>query len=384
MNARVYICGDVKFPRGDAASNYVEYLALAFTDAGYKTQVLAVSKNITIEETGVQNGIEYFLFPYASKNVISKFQNYIKAGKDMGKKLVTQGLNSNDIVVVYTTNYVFLKSLYSCIKMSGAKMASCVVEWHQAFQYKYQYFNPEFWLNRFCFLFGYKKTKNVFAISKCLEQIFKKQGCNVLRIPILANPYEYRYSRKEHEKLQFIVSGNAGKKDKLENMLEAFNSLSDEELANIKIHLTGMSANNAQRLLEKCTSKVKAVAVVHKWMDYNELIDLYREMDFLLICRPVNKVTLANFPSKVPEMMSFGVIPVVSKVGDYTEIYLNAENAIVFEGDSCQDCENAIKKVFSIGKDKKKEMESKARQLVENEFAYDKWSAKLKQFMETQ
>lgn len=50
-------------------------------------------------------------------------------------------------------------------------------------------------------------------------------------------------------------------------------------------------------------------------MKYGELIGLYQEMHFLLLARGVSQMTLANFPSKVPETMCFGIVPIVSEVG---------------------------------------------------------------------
>ena len=38
---RVYICGDIRFPRGGAGSNYVQYLGLALMEAGYEVHVVS-------------------------------------------------------------------------------------------------------------------------------------------------------------------------------------------------------------------------------------------------------------------------------------------------------------------------------------------------------
>jgi len=382
MKSRVYICGDVKFPRGDAGSNYIEYLALALIDAGYQVYVLAVSSNPSAQKSGIHNGIPYILFRYGGR-VDQKMFYYVSTGRRIVAYLKKEHLTTKDFVIFYTKNAIFLNQINRWLKQNDVRAAACVVEWHQAFQYKYSYLNPEFWMFQLCFYFYYRKVGNIFAISKCLEEIFSRQGCNVLRIPILANPYEFPYHEKAHKKIQFIISGNADKKDSPGNMVEAFNSFSEKELLNIQIHLAGMSQKNAQKLLTRCSVPVKNIIVLHEWLEYKELTALYQEIDYLLIGRPVNKVTLANFPSKVPEMMAFGIIPVVSRVGDYTDIYLNEKNSIIFEGNSSQSCETAIRRALSLGDMQKKEMAKNARQTVESKFAYNKWSQQLKCFIET-
>lgn len=41
-------------------------------------------------------------------------------------------------------------------------------------------------------------------------------------------------------------------------------------------------------------------------------------MCFMLLARTTSFMTIANFSSKVPEVMSYGIVPIANKVGDYT------------------------------------------------------------------
>lgn len=59
---------------------------------------------------------------------------------------------------------------------------------------------------------------------------------------------------------------------------------------------------------------LKSHTIIHDWLGHGELIALYQKMHFLVIARNVCQRTLANFPSKVPEVMSLGIVPVVSDV----------------------------------------------------------------------
>ena len=80
---------------------------------------------------------------------------------------------------------------------------------------------------------------------------------------------------------------------------------------------------------EEALNKLSGVLVFHGRLEYAELLELYQNMDYLFLAREKNIITESNFPSKVPEMLVYGVIPVCSDVGDYTKLYLRTgENAI--------------------------------------------------------
>ena len=77
----------------------------------------------------------------------------------------------------------------------------------------------------------------------------------------------------------------------------------------------------------------------------------------LILLRKKNKVTLSNFPSKVPEMMGYGIIPIVSKVGDYTDEYLtDGKDCIQVEKCSIEDGVAAIRKALQLSADERSRM----------------------------
>ena len=95
-------------------------------------------------------------------------------------------------------------------------------------------------------------------------------------------------------------------------------------------------------------------------------------------------MTLSNFPSKVPEVMTYGVVPVVSRVGDYTKYYLkDGVNSVVFEGCDANSCAKAIRRAISFSKEEYIEISSKARECVEKKFDYHNWTKKIKQAIES-
>lgn len=102
-------------------------------------------------------------------------------------------------------------------------------------------------------------------------------------------------------------------KDALYEMLVAFSILSNAELMQIELHTCGIKNSVIKEMLDNAQyDKLQPILHVHGWMKYDELIELYQNMNFLILARKTSQMTLANFPSKVPETMGFGIVPVVS------------------------------------------------------------------------
>lgn len=104
-------------------------------------------------------------------------------------------------------------------------------------------------------------------------------------------------------------------------------------------------------------------------MEYDELVKLYQQMHFLILARDINEMTKANFPSKVPELMCYGVIPIVSRVGDYTKYYLVSDrNSIIMDGCSKEVIKEAIKRCLQMSCESINNMSRNARETAEEKF----------------
>ena len=165
-------------------------------------------------------------------------------------------------------------------------------------------------------------------LQELSEKNEKINGCTTLRLPNMADPEEYGVALKvsKPSKIQFIYPGAKlnGCEDDIDLMLDAFNSLSEEEKAKVVFHITGTTEEQLKSKIKNPSvlDELKDVVIVHSWMEYSDLIALYKQMDYLVLARFDNELTRANFPSKIPENMCYGIVPICSKVGDYTTYYL--------------------------------------------------------------
>ena len=199
----------------------------------------------------------------------------------------------------------------------------------------------------------------------------------------MANPYEYgQEKRTRYAKRKFIYPAMGKMKDSLSAILGAFNYLPIDEIQKMEFHITGLKEEKVKEYI-KNWDEVKNSIIIHKWMEYEELIDLYRHCDFMLLAREVNQMTLANFPSKVPEVMCFGVVPIVSRVGDYTKFYLvDKVNSIVVDGCSGELFAKAISEAINLTDNEVEKLSSDAMKCAKEKFWYKNWEDSLKKAIE--
>lgn len=381
---RVFIVGSPKFPRGSAGANYDQYVALALKEAGWNVIILGKGTNRECDAKG--NHCEYkgIIYENEQDNLKVKYGLGLRFYKKMYNKY---HMNGSDYFIVRDLGW--LPQFWLANKCGLERMCYVHFEDLRPEQYKLHVINPQYWCFRLKWGFKQKYMKKAFPISEILEKQDQKYGCKTLRLPIMADPDEFGESKRDHkpEVLNFIYPGAKlnGCEDNIQLMLESFAALSQEEKKKVRLNITGTSYAKLEEKLGKSVhllADLKDVLVIHKWLEYEELIDLYRQMDFLILVRFFNPVTLANFPSKVPETLSFGIIPVCTRVGEYTSNYLvDGQNSIVFEPDSREACLVAIRKAIHMSENEYLRYRSEARENAVEKFGYKQWSKRLNDFI---
>lgn len=383
---KVYICVDAEFPRGNASANYVEYLGKAIKEKNIDVSILGITQKA---ENGWfhYQGMEGLNIPYPVGSKIETLDSRIHIGQKLVDAMEERGIEKGDVIICYSENYFLLRRVWSFAKTKKIKVVNCVVEWHTADQFKYgclDIFN--YWYYRMAFAFGIGISKNVIAISRNLESHFKRKGCDVLRLPILADPFQFSYrEEKPGDKIRIIYSGVFRKKDAMDIMLKAFQRLTDEELQRVEFHITGSSRQQLESVVDFTETEWKRLEnsiIVHEWLGYEELVGLLGSMHFGLIAKYPNRVTQSNFPSKVPEMMCYGIIPIMTNVGDCPKMYLeDGKDSILFEHCTVEECWLAIKRAIMISENDRRRLQENARKKVETVFYYKLWSDRVVNFI---
>ena len=378
---RILIASVHTFPRGGAAANYLQYLADALTDVGYEVILLAcINPEYSSEET-----IRFHSFTV--KNIWcrskSKVYNRMMNGLLFWKRIewMVSKLNptAEDVLMLDDS---MCYSAFRIREKTGAKVLGWPLEW-----FRKEDFESETKAKQDSYFFEREGDKDlIFPISNHIAQHFTDRKCKIQVLPIMADTMEIEYRPKELSgRYKFILTANGRMKDSLGEILKGMALLSDEERRKVEFHLTGTKEETIREILQREEyEKIRNCLVLHKWMKYEELIDLYRTVHFLFLARDTNQMTLSNFPSKVPEAMTYGTVPVVSRVGDYTQIYLqDGVDSLIFDGCSAEACKSAFKRALALSKEEYAVLSENARSTAETKFDYRNWIGTIRNSIES-
>ena len=221
-----------------------------------------------------------------------------------------------------------------------------------------------------------KKFDYIIAISNCIKEYYAKYHEHILIVPPLTESKMHKKEAgRERNVIQLIYPGNPITKENIKVMLEALGTLGNEERQQLIFNITGITEPRLRQYLgqdQNVLDKVRDMVIFHGFMEYSALTDLYENVDYLFFSRYDNLVNKANFPSKIPELMAKGIVPIGNKVGDYY-LYLNdGINAILFDKDDVADCACALKRVVE-NEDALSEMKNACIVCAKNHFDYMNW-----------
>lgn len=385
MEKRAIICGSFNFPRGGASSNYVQYLGASLVEAGYEVHIVS----------DINSEYQYIEKPYCGmylhKMAIPRSKWLKRAfyrctiGYSYLRKLRAMKLTSDDRVIMYSHHMLLMRKVAEYMQKRGVPVGACLVEHYASSDFPKQEHDKQFIAECNIFRLIYEKYDFAFPISRYIEDKLKGGRPVVFRIPILTDAFEFPYRGEGRDGIRrFIYPANGRIKDGLEEMLWAIKIVLLKSEEPCEFHFCGVSEEKLQQELgaDLLKRELGCRVIAHGWMKYNELIGLYQSMTFLLLAREKRQMTNANFPSKVPELLTYGVIPIASDVGDYTSLYLkNGITGIIMDGCRHDIIAEAIFRALSMSNAEVEMMSRMARRLAEDIFDYRVWSERLKRFL---
>ncbi len=381
---RVIICGDVSFPRGDPGANRILYVAQVLLSLGKDVVVLAHESDdaAMLLNNGEYKGIVCKFLKKGNGKFKKLFNRKLLGGENSVRVLKEMQCSSDDVVYIYGNNALFVQPIIKFCRKNHIKTYIDVVEWHQPYQYTGGRLSPRFWVIDYTFTHLAKRCDTIIAISNTIAEYYKKYGCKVSILPPLidTSSQEPKYDFEETQKINIIYPGNPITKDDILTMFKGLLLLDKSILNRITFHSTGITENMLRVFLGKdkgIIDELKQTIVFHGFMPYNELIKLYQEMHFVYMSRFINRVTEANFPSKIPEIMAWGIIPICNRVGDYHRYLKDGHDAILFDGNTPESCAEALTRACSISPSVISDMKRNARECAEREFDYKVWSERI-------
>lgn len=316
------------------------------------------------------------------KNRVVRFiQGRTGFSGDRIRTLKKMHIDSKDYVLVFRSNRFFLKGLLKLRDHIGFKLIGAVLELFGRKEFDVKNAEREYRIyyeitNRY-----FSRFDLILPISTFIEKYYKKLGCNTFLIPILADCSEFKREEKEFSKYRIIIPANGKEKDSLSMMLKAYCALEKSDLDRSELHLCGIKEEKVRAALSEEEWHIfQQHGIIHSWMEYSELVALYQKMHYLLLIRESCQMTKANFPSKVPETMNFGIVPLASEVGDYTRYYLrDGVNSFFVKEHNTESCKKVLSAAINLSQETYQTYSSNAVSCVQQRFDYHNWSRGLEQ-----
>lgn len=384
MKRRVFICSNTIFPRGCASANYIQYLAMALIEKNCEVIVISFGDKGSCEYLKNEGRYRYKSIIFDEIRIRAfKPLHWLDYKYRLGS-IITGILNkyrpaSHDLIIAYFAQRNVLKALLDYSRKKKVRAAACIGEWYPKSHFKHDILGFRYRAYAGVFKKLYPEFDLVMPVSTYLNDYLKSLGCNTFILPPLADPYEHcsLLPKTKDGIIRYLFIGKH--QDSPEIVIKAFELLPEELLAKAELHLKGISQKQVKGIISPAMHKyIGSKIICHGWMEYGRLAKLYKNTDFLLLARETNQETLSNFPSKIPEAMSYGVIPIASRVGDYTGYYLadGADSILVGEC-RVQSFSDAIIRSLSMDDKARKAMSERAYATACSRFYYRLWKDRI-------
>ena len=334
------------------------YSGLNFTNATNVDGIKLLPSGIDIENTkGTKKLIGY------KKSVL----HFIKS-------LNSQDTSNIKAIIVYSGYSFYLFPLLKWSKKNKIPLVFDAVEWYTP-QKKYHWLlKPYYWNTELAMRYFIPKTKNVIAISTYLEEYYKSKKCNTVVIPPLYYPKTFIVENRERDYLKLSYTGSPGKKDELNQVLNAILALNDDN--NVKEIYIEIAGINEKELLSYSAFKDREISILPKNINAHGYISLKlaqqitSNSDFSILFRKNNKTNTAGFPTKVVESLSLSTPIFMNYSSDLYKYLHNYKNAIIVDDFKVETIKAALIEMMKIRRVNYLMMRKEAFNTAENYFLF--------------
>lgn len=378
--SRVFIQAYCSYPHGGALANFIQNLTKAILYLGYDVYLLTdLNREYEFTDTILVNS-QITVIPIVASEDGATSRRQKQTGfcdERIGALRKYNICQEDRIMIFWIKNEYFLERLFELEREIGFKSICGVLEFYNVEDYISE---EEYIKNVHIEREVYLGADAVLAVSEYVCKYYMAKGMPAYCFPPMIDCSEYPIKHKKMDKYKVII---ASQKDSLQSMIMAFLSLPDIEHCGVELHLSGVNETKVREMFSDSDwERIKRFSIIHGWLKYDELIELYQQMHFILVARPVCQRTLANFPSKIPEAMIYGVVPIASDVGDYTKYYLqDGYDSIFIQGDTLDNIRKAVIKAISLDNKEYYSYSENAKKTARIRFDYHLWVPKIEEML---
>lgn len=242
-------------------------------------------------------------------------------------------------------------------------LESC--EWYDVRGFARGKVDIRYWQFKRCFNKLYNRVDGVIAISRLLEEHYKKYVSHVVRIPGIHDieKLPYRIKPNATKKISFLFAGNIyGGKEQFEDFLLALSRINSDAYV---VNVYGPSREELITGLDKegiaTYEMVKRNIIFHGTVSQQKIAEACIENDYGFFFRPQRRSSNAGFPTKLGEYLSAGTPVITNNTGDISLIIENGKNGFLIDEVSKESLSNVISKLLNLSDRDKELMRAEAR-----------------------
>lgn len=378
--------GPFSFPNGGAAARRILGNAKAIRDAGYPVMV---ASGQSAGEEGPSSLFEGFDVVSLGERDAEHLPRLLKhfAYVNMGTKSLDwlDSLPQRPYAVVLYSGYSpYLLRLIPWAKHNGVRLVFDAVEWYQPDSLP-GYLSP-YQLNiELAMRVLLPQVPNIISISSYLHNHYTARGCHSLIVPPLMDTTETAHSGKGRDitqPLKLVYAGSPGKKDLLNNIMDAVLQLRHQGL-NLRLTVAGIppSASALYPAIQRAApTLVDGTIQFAGILGHAASLDLVRSADFSLLLRHDARYSKAGFPTKFVESLSVGTPVIANLTSDLAQHLRHGETGFVCAGSSAVDLMASVSSAAAMSAESHSTMRRACRSQAQHAFDYRKFTEPMSTF----
>lgn len=291
-----------------------------------------------------------------------------------------------DAIILYEVNSIILQNkVKNFCKKNSIKIIIETTEWMEMDKERGISGNLIVWQKDIQKKYTDKKCKNIIAISTFLEEHYKSQKCNVIRIPPL---FSKIISEKEIKRvkdirnsadIRLIFAGSLSNKDYLIEVLEALLVINQKDIK-VSFDVIGPSQEEIKRSL-KIEELEKYGIYVYGRLEHKEVLKKVQQADFSVLFRQNKRYAKAGVSTKFCEAMVLGVPSICTQVNGTDSFITNGKNGFLIKENTKEAIINILIDILKLNNEQILKMKKNAYEFAEQNFLIDNYLEKINQFL---
>ncbi len=389
----IYI-GNFDFPFGNASGKRVYGNGKLLNHLGYQVVFVGMSReldsNIRLEAAKKEyDGFEYYNFSYPKgikqwcsyKSILKEFIMWAEMRKNETAAIICYGSPRISHFIIEITKWGkknHIKVISDCVDWLESKTGNFLFDIAKTADTYYQK------------AIANKRVDGVICISSYLQEYYKAAGKKTVVIPPLSTYIPEEIENKENMTLTFVYAGNAFRKaevndrsalkDRVDKMMEILRLLKERGVKFILFYY----GTDKENYLTAFPEQKEIISYLEDSINFcghcsNDIVvEKIKNSDFTLLVRDKKKSTMAGFPTKISESISYGTPVITTRTSDIDSYLQDGEMAVFIDQDDLKKSAEIIEK-----KIRQKTYERMKQKCAYNTvFYYETFEKRMKGFLE--